>query len=117
MLKKYDWNELYEEYLKSGHAKSTFAKEKGISSSLVYTTFQRIEAQLEKEKLENPFVPVSVIADVNCTEKIASDEGKGFSLSSEVELEFCGLTIKIKDGFSKETLHDILEVVGYKCFE
>lgn len=105
--KKYDWNQLYEEYRESGLKKVAFAKEKGISDSIVYKNFrlfENCENHPEKPASENLFVQVDV------------PQNPAPIKQSKLTLEFEKFTVSVDESTNLDFLTKTLKAV-MACFE
>ena len=119
--KTYDWNAIYQDFLKSGLSRYGYCKERGLSSATLYKHFDRIEAELtgmENNGAETvvDFVPAEIIPDIQselmCDENDESETGQD---NSSITLEIERMRISLSPGFDKALLRDVLEVVRELC--
>ena len=86
-----DWQALMLEHKQSGKTVKDFCREKGFSVNTFYINRQKLN--------DKGFVKLNLqMQNTSCCESI--------------KLEYQGLHVFLEEGFSKELLHDLFEVLG-----
>ena len=133
MAQKYNWNELYEDYLKSGLSKKEFAHRYNIHPTSVYKAFNKMGLETasvrESEKAiltEEPskrlppdppsFIPVSIASDkvsVADNECVAAEQ---YSFPEHpLVISVGNVDISISDKSQVALLKDVLKAVLAVC--
>lgn len=117
---KYNWKNLYEEFLTTNLSPGAFAMEKGLPSSCAYAQFKKlgykpdpIKSNNRKKKSEDDIEEVNIvpveIVPAKPVQKTLPQKAATISLS------IGSATIHLEEGFNKALLKDTLEVLQEIC--
>lgn len=117
--KKYNWKQIYKEFLKTDMSPGAYARAHGLPSSCIYAQFKKLGYISEATVTNTPdvtpdiqetidLIPVQIIPSENKETKLIEPK-------SSITVTICGATIQLKEGFNKALFKDVVEVLKELC--
>lgn len=117
--KKYNWKQIYKEFLKTDMSPGAYARAHNLPSSCIYVQFKKLgyvpgttEAKSEisfpakQESID--LVPIQIIPSEDI-------EPKNSTSNNSITINICGATIRLEEGFNKALFKETVEVLKELC--
>jgi hypothetical protein len=111
--KKYNWKQIYKDFLKTDMTPSAYARTHGLPSSCIYPQFKKLGYVPEETSTQSSMVDTVEPVDIVPIQVIHSEPK--IKTAASISVTICGATIHLENGFDKRLFKETVEVLKELC--